>query len=131
MKSGIVFLCAVMLLTGCSKFGKMELSDYHALVGNFDWTQSVIDSATVRNTGNTADRYSFKFTDKGKVRIYKNGKTENKGYVYGIQVLENGHLNVSMMLDNKKEFSMFFDGKAELYSTSYPYTAIRNTFLKQ
>jgi hypothetical protein len=131
MRAAIPLLCVALLLAGCGKYGKMELSDYPNLVGNFDWTQSVIDSVTTRTTANTTDRYSFKFNKKGKVWIYKNGKTANRGYVYGIQLLENGDLNISMLLDNKKTFGMFFDGNTELYSNNYPYTAIRNTFLKQ
>jgi len=131
MKTTLALISACLLFVGCDRFRRMDLDDYPELVGNFEWTESLIDSTTIKTPVSTGQQYRFSITKKGKVCIYKDNKPESKGYVYKIQLLEEGHLHIRMMLDNKKEFSMFFDGETELYSSNYPYVAIRNVFVKQ
>lgn len=131
MKTAIALIGACLLLLGCDKFRRISLKDHPELVGKFEWMESVVDSATTKTPAGTGQQYRIVLVEKGKVYVYKDNTPSSKGYVYAIQQMEGGQLFVRMMLDNKKEFNMSFNGSSELYSPNYPFVCIRNTFLKQ
>jgi hypothetical protein len=124
-------LLFLILFSACHKAKRMDLSDHPNLVGEFDWTHSMINSTTLSTKENTDHAYGFRFKKNGKMWLYENGKLINKGYVQDIRLLLTGDFNIEMILDDGHEFHMQFDDKKELYSTDYPFSAIRNTFQKK
>ena len=123
MKNCLPILFLVFFCSGCHKEG-VDLKEYPELVGDYDWTYSLMSMKTIYSLENTDYQFGIRLKKNGRVFLYEHGKLVGEGYVYKVS---KNPLEIRVG-GSSHFFSVSKDG---LVSTGYPFNAISNNFQKK